>query len=202
LIKNLLYFTALFGLGCSTPKGNLEKVSKEKGIGVISFKIFDERGEDISDNCIIRYTFGNGEYTQSYQLENSPHFLELDSYFNVKKLSCMINLLVYTYEFDSFDYKIKNGDAYFFGEYHFKYDYRGNYRETRFYVEAKKCQYDGDKSGYCENSEETWTNEGKLTFLKVKALPEDALEKSFPGHKKKLHHVDGVKPRNVLKANL
>lgn len=187
----------IFCISCSTPKGNLKKASKGKGVGIISFKVFNKKGEDISNNCIIKYTYENNESTRSYQLDNAPHFLELNSYLNVKKLSCMINLLVYKYDFDRFDSKIDRPDVYSFGEYYFEYDYKADYRETKFYKEAKKCEYDNDKSGYCENSSETWTNEGKLKLLKVKKINADIFEREFPKHGKKIHYVDSMRPRNI-----
>lgn len=195
-MKNL--FILFLIVSCSTQKGNLEKISKGKPIGVISFKVFDKSGKDISDTCVVKYSLGNGKETRAYRAIYAPHFLELSSELEVNYIMCAINLLVYKYNFDGFRFKVPNSDAYFFGEYHFQYDYKASYRDTKFYAEAKKCEYDNDRSGYCGNSSETWTNDGKLKLLKIEKIDEPALEKAFPNHGKEVRHIDNMRPRNIL----
>lgn len=193
-----LFVILLVVLGCSTPRGNLKKISKDNAIGVISFKIFNTEGEDISGSCGVKYSFGKDIYTQRYKLDNVPHFLNLVNKFEVKNIMCMFNLLVYKYEFNGFNFKPNEKDAYLLGEYHFEYDYKGSYKETTFYAVAKRCEYDNIRSDKCENSSDTWTNDGKMKLIKIKRINQSVLSDSFPGHNKSIHSIDSIKPKNIL----
>lgn len=195
---NKTFIIFFFLVSCSTGRGNLKAINPNKSIGIISFKILNADDEDITKSCVVQYDLSGEEYTPPYRLENAPHLLEFQNEFKVKLVHCIVGLLVYKYNFDSFDFKAKNMGTFNLGEYVLKYSYKESYRKTTFFKEAEKCEYHNDRSGYCGNSAETWTNEGQLRLLKIQNIEKNVLDEEFPNNGRKLENIRNMKPRNIL----
>lgn len=195
-----ILFLILVLSGCAGTRGNFKSVKDNKAVGVFSYKIVDGKGEDITNSCIVHYTFGNDEHTPAYKIKDTPHFLEFNKKIKVEYISCLQYLLVYHYNFSGFELEVSDNNIYNFGKYYLRYDYKDDYEDTSFYKKAKKCVYDDNdsESEECKDAKSIWVNEGKLTLLKHETAKKGDFEKFYPAKGKKQIIYKGLKPKNIL----
>lgn len=178
-------------ISCSSSKGLLKKTTKNKAAIMVQFKIIDKEGNNISNSCKIGY--GENGISPSIKASNGIHFIEAKDKLIVKRLHCLINLRLYSFEFENFLLKLNSKYIYNLGVFNLRYDYKSDYTETKFYKESI-YEYRNNRQKMFQSHN---LSHGKVSLISKENLNNKTFKRKFPKSKKVLMVIPNLRPKNI-----